>query len=339
MGMRQEQDMRASEEAALWLQRLRDEDTPEVRAAFSDWVRRGVGNLQEFLLAQAMWRELDHIDAGTRERLWSAPDEGTVVDFASRQAPPVQATQATALPRRRARVLAAACVVMFAVLTGALWFQSRPHPDTFVTRIGEQKTVKLSDGSVVYLNTGSRIEVGFRRDERVVTLVAGEALFSIAHDAARPFYVLTDSARIRAVGTQFNVYRNSGAETRVAVIEGVVQVSRDTAGTEGPVRLGAGDEAKVGAKGVVKSVEPSVQRAVSWRSRRLVFPDNPVGEISEEFNRYNSIPIRIEGEALRERRMGGTFDADDPAPLLDFLARDSRVEIQRGEKEILVRVR
>jgi ferric-dicitrate binding protein FerR (iron transport regulator) len=64
MGLRQggeeRQDPQASEEAAVWLQRLRVEDSPRVRAEFSAWIRKGATNLEEFLFAQAIWKELDH---------------------------------------------------------------------------------------------------------------------------------------------------------------------------------------------------------------------------------------------------------------------------------------
>jgi hypothetical protein len=83
MGLRNDIDMKTSEEAAVWLHRLREEDGEEVRAAFSAWIKQGAGNLEEFLFAQAMWQELAHVDPALRHRLESVPGSEQIVDLAS----------------------------------------------------------------------------------------------------------------------------------------------------------------------------------------------------------------------------------------------------------------
>lgn len=65
----------------------------------------------------------------------------------------------------------------------------------------------LNDGSIVYLNTRSRVEEQFSRQARNVRLLEGEAMFSVEHDRARPFRMISDDTVIQAIGTQFNVYR------------------------------------------------------------------------------------------------------------------------------------
>jgi Fe2+-dicitrate sensor, membrane component len=344
MGLKQETDLKVSEEAAMWLHRLQEQDRPQVRAEFSQWVRKGATHLEEFLFAQAIWKEMDHIDAGMRKRLWPADAADSVVAFPERENS--RPEPKTRVKRPRWILSAAAGLAMLAIGCALFVFYFRSN--VFVTAVGEQKSVKLADGSIMHLNTNSRAEVSMMDRERVIRLTAGEALFSVEHDARRAFYVLTDSARIRALGTQFNVYRNSSTETRVAVVDGVVQVSliqrRGSAAlpatqTPMPVQLKAGDEAEIARGHVVKTPASSIQRAVSWRTRRLEFPGNPVGEIADEFNRYNSRPIRIEGDGIKARRMSGIFDADDPSPLIRYLERDPKIEVVRGANEILIRPR
>jgi transmembrane sensor len=240
-----------------------------------------------------------------------------------------------------------AASVLITLLAGWLLL-GRFGSTIYVTDPGEQKSVRLQDGSIVHLNTSSRIEVSFSDTERVIRLDSGEALFAVKPDRNRPFFVLTDSARIRAVGTQFNVYRSSGAETRVAVIEGAVQVSSIsgvglfTASAREQavgVQLKAGDEADVDRDRVLKVPKPNVERAVSWRARRLVFPGNPIGEIAAEFNRYSKRSIRVEGDELRAHRMSGVFDADDPSPMLRYLEQDPAIEVIQHGEEIVIRAK
>lgn len=350
MGLKREPDLKVSEEAAVWLFRLHEEDTPTVRAEFDAWVRQGAANLQEFLLAQAIWKEMDHIGPQMRERLWSADDVSAVVDF-----PGKGTARAPACARRRAhRWMIAAAVAAVAVaglgalsLWSGLPFSLLGRADVYATEMGEQKSVKLADGSVIHLNTASRAEVRIGEQERVIRLVSGEALFAVAPDPRRSFTVLTDDARIRALGTEFNVYRTGRADTRVAVVEGLVQVdlvgpggSRSGAGpgaSATDVRLKAGEEARISAGHLAKAQKPDIDRALSWRQRRLIFPGNPLIEIAEQFNRYNREQIRLEGESVRARRISGLFDADDSSPLLQYLERDPAVEVVRSKEGVLIR--
>ncbi len=344
MGLEHEETSRASEEAAYWLHRLREDDTPQAHAEFSAWIKKAAVNVQEFLFAQAVWQELDHVDAQMRARLWSAEDGSSVLDFRGARSAAATARHAKDGVRRRPQrprswtiAIAAACAALAIgalLILGVTWGGS-----VYTTAIGDQKAIKLADGSVVHLNTHSRAEVRYGDHERVVRLVQGEALFVVEHDTSRPFYVLTDSARIRALGTQFNVYRSSTTETRVAVVDGAVQVSSPTNDAAPPAKLAAGDEANVAAGHIIKSASPDVQRAVAWRARRLMFPGDPVGVIVEEFNRYSRVPIRIEDATLRARRMSGVFDADDPGPLLQYLSRDPNVVIEKSDREIVIHSR
>ena len=80
-----------------------------------------------------------------------------------------------------------------------VWVFVQNHSPQYRTAIGEQRIVKLEDGSIVTLNTRSQIKVRFERDRRRIDLIEGEALFEVAHDTARPFQVFAGTAEVRAV--------------------------------------------------------------------------------------------------------------------------------------------
>jgi len=115
--------------------------------------------------------------------------------------------------------IATMAVAAVAVLVTGLYFYLTPQ--RLQTAVGEQRSVVLGDGSLVTLNTSSSIEVHMAKDRRTVKLLAGEALFEVAHDTKRPFDVTTGDATVRAIGTQFNVDRRA-ASTTVTVVEGRV---------------------------------------------------------------------------------------------------------------------
>jgi transmembrane sensor len=211
-----------------------------------------------------------------------------------------------------------------AVLMLATLFALRP--DAYRTEVGEQRSVKLADGSLVELNTRSRIKVELSETARVIKLLEGEALFTVARDEQRPFEVRTGDVTIRAIGTQFNVYRHERGAT-VTVVEGRVKIAAPSAE---PLLLDAGQEAAVNADGrVLKASAPQVKQALAWQQRRLEFRSATVAEAASEFNRYNRLQIHVADESIGQRRMSGLFNADEPQSLLDFLASEGGVGFDR----------
>jgi transmembrane sensor len=350
-----------AEEAAYWLHRLEHEDSPALRAEFDKWVRQAPIHLEEFLFAQAMWQELSKVDSsfpvepdvaaesvvpfpGSSPRpsasLTPSPRDG---DGKGEAVAETSSSPKREIPRRRRWLFGLAASLAGVLLGTVLVVRFVWNLGVYATPVGVQATVKLDDGSVIFLNTSSRVKVEYSTDRRAVRLFEGEALFTVAKDSSRPFFVLTDNAEVRAVGTQFSVYRSSSTATSVAVLEGAVEVSvpKKVPASEEvvPKILAAGDEATVERAQVLKAVKPNVQRAVAWRSRQLIFSGDQVAEIVAEFNRYNRRQIRVEGDEIRDRQLSGLFDADDPSPVVRFLERDPQIEVVETEDAILIRPR
>ncbi len=347
-------DLKIAEEAAEWLIELDDPD-PEALARFAAWLKASPRHVEEFLLVSAVWTEFDDFDPDRRFPV------RRMLDAATRNVQPlspgveVQPPQA-AKPARR-RWLVAAAVALVAVGAG-VWGAFALRQGTYVTAIGEQRSFKLEDGSIIHLNTQSRVEVRYSEGERTVRLLSGEAMFAVARDAERPFRVMSGDAIIQALGTEFNVYRRAEGTT-VSVVEGVVQVLPTGEAPPGPVpnapspastlthgtisfmapaRVEAGEQAQVSAGGeVVTQPVSDISGAVAWRERRLVFRGDPLDVVAREFNRYNRLQIRIEGDAVRAKRMTAVFDADDPRSLVLFLKSDAQLNVVADDQQVLIR--
>jgi transmembrane sensor len=335
--------------------------------------------VEEFLLASAVWKEFEHVDAARRLDIERLVEEarnnvsaiGAAATAASTAAAstPDSSTGAGAASPIRARTgvrriaLAAAAVGATLLVGVALWQAPRAQPRSYATVRGEQRALKLEDGSVVYLNTQSRVEVAFSKEARVIRLLEGEAMFNVEHDAARPFRVMAGSTVIQAIGTRFNVYRSAAGAT-VSVVEGVVQISPDPASaaqraaqhaTDTPAttrpasasaaephlaRVAAGEQARILADGeIVTHSVPDLAQIVSWRERRLVFRAERLEDVATQFNRYNAVQIRVEDDALRSKQITGVFDADDPRSFVQFLQRDSTLTVEDDGGEISIRRR
>jgi transmembrane sensor len=194
------------------------------------------------------------------------------------------------------------------------------RPDQFQTKVGEQRSVLLADGSRVTLNTASKIEVRLHADHRVVQLLQGEALFEVAHDAQRPFDVDAGNVVVRAVGTLFDIDRRA-THTAVTVVEGRAAVIAADSRTGNLPVLSAGDRLVVDRAGTgALEHDVNLAEATAWTQHQLVFHHRPLGDVADEFNRYNVGRIEIRSPSLREQEVTGTFRSNGVASFVEVLA-------------------
>jgi len=325
-------DARVAEEAVEWLIRLEEDDSQECRSAFFDWLKQSAWHVREFLLVTEEWRSLDGMDAANWIDVQKLIDQsrGNVVPLEASAVPDSVKSRNHTLHSRRRWLVAAALAVLTFAASSFVWLNLTPR--SYATGVGEQRSFQLSDGSVLHLDVRTRVEVRYSQDLRQLKLVEGEALFVVARDPARPFRVSAGAATIQALGTQFNVYRH-GDSAAVSVLEGTVRVSS----TSQPVILAAGEEANVSGNGrALKRAVPDVPKAMAWRRRQLVFRDDTLESVAEEFNRYNQVQIDVQGDTARAKQLIGVFDADDPQSLLLFLEKDPSLNVKRSKGRIVI---
>lgn len=344
-------------QASSWVETMRD-PSPKNQAAFVAWLKESPRNVRDFLLMISVDRALDDLDS---EHLH---DIDAILAGIDRRPTPIFRRPMSAQispPRRWQRPWVAVAASALLVLTAGwfIWGASASGWQTFTTATGEQRAFELEDGSVINLNTHSRVTIRFRNEARAVRLLEGEALFNVHHDTARPFRVYTHDAVVQAVGTQFNVYQRA-QDTVVSVIAGRVNVTAEPEaradapaaslpqaapsaamlGTASVRSVGASEEAQISSAGSVsvRSV-PNITEAVAWRDRRLIFRQETLQHIVEEFNRYSRRQIRLQGADVENRVYTGVFDVDDTESLEQVLAHDADLTVDQTDAGIVIRHR
>jgi len=151
----------------------------------------------------------------------------------------------------------------------------------YATRSGETRDTLLADGSHVWLNALTALDVRFDGVQRLLQLRFGEVLIDTAKDASRPFLVDTAHGRMQALGTRFSVVQ-SDDHTQLNVFEGRVQVTA----ADHPVRIiEAGQQVSFSRNGFRPTAPASPSRE-AW-SRGVLLADNlPLGQLIAELNRY-----------------------------------------------------
>lgn len=333
------------DEAADWIVRLSADDaSADDRQQFVAWLKRSPVHMEHFLRAEEVWAQLSEVDPGRKLDVRKLADEAAweVADLPFDSARETDASKSTS---HRSRLVTLAAGVILAI-AGAFLIQSHLAP-VYSTNVGEQRTVRLPDGSTLMLNTSTRAVVRFSSSKREIELREGEGLFKVAKEQRRPFIVRSGDAEVQAIGTEFIVRRDGGG-TAVTVIEGRVNVAstspEDTALARKESKLGrtevqldAGRRAEVRGTRVLTKQLQSLAPIIAWQSRRLVFEGEALATVASEFNRYNENQIVIQGDELGKERISGVFDVDQPQALVRFLERAGAIRpaLHRGRDIVL----
>ena len=342
-------------EAAAWVLELQAEQiSARDRERFAHWLRESPANVREYLELAGLWLDLEGIDDRQEVDVDALLSKTNVIQL-GKSNPSGNQAPARRLRQTR-RYFAAAAIAAVALVAGGLLIRPPVTAGTqeVTTRIGEQRSVALSDGSLVYLNTQTSLSIKLDAKLRRVELMVGEALFTVAKDPNRPFIVIAGKTEVRAVGTQFNVRRERDVET-VTVVEGRVTLSKTrtdpplavaprpgSANTRNREQAGAARSLQTGIEltpgrqarvwntlAAIETRDVRTEKVVAWTERRLIFDGETLGEIVAEFNRYNLARLEVTDADLRSIRLSGVFDANDPGSLLTFLKNSEQVEIQR----------
>jgi transmembrane sensor len=340
--------MSIPEQALRWFVRAHEEGlTAAGRKELSNWLAESPVHVREYIGAAELYGTLSEPTS------WPADPTESLLDTVRREKDsnvrtlkmPGQEIMATVRqsPRPQRWLLATAAALGALTLFGLLWIVSVPPTSTYQTVRGEQRSVVLTDGSIAQLNTMTRMIVRFDKQQRLIELPSGEALFHVTHDKTRPFVVSTPYATVQAVGTEFDVY-NRAASTQVAVIEGRVTVESahpasktGSLHADGPataVPLVAGQQIVLMAGNITPPSRGA--SATAWVERRIALDDDSVATAVDEFNRYNLKQIRIQDESISKLRITGVFNADDPDALIQYLQEVQGVKVVRKEQLIVL---
>lgn len=312
-------------------------DTSAIDAAAAAWVVK-------------MDRDLTPTEAQRLEQ-WLASDARCEVALERARATWEYAERCRVLPSigllpattKRPRVSQAkAWALAASLLLGAviLFYGWRDYANNHLaTALGEIRRSPLSDGSLVTLDTRSRVSVHYEAETRLTRLETGEALFEVAKNKQRPFVVQAGNVRVRAVGTAFLVRRRPDGEVEVVVTEGVVDVWRDVGSPEPAVRVPAGMRELVTAEEVSKPATMSsgeVARALAWTTGIIDLNGRTLGEAASEFNRYNRQSIVVADKSLAAKTLIGRFGANDPQAFVNAAAAMLGAHVRGDETQLIL---
>lgn len=324
-------------EACAWLARIERGLTAQETCELRAWLGANPRHAPALIESAGLWDRMDSLSC--LADLFPRPDAPRA--------------------RRRNLVLAlAASVLAVVAVTLLMPVREGAKPDAIAARgyhqlletmIGEHSTIRLPDGSVLTLNTNSRVLAVFDDNARTLRLERGEVYVKVAHDRMRPLTVWAGDRVVRAVGTAFNVEITEREQVEVIVTEGKVLIGVLKADAT-PAQAARLDEAAIpvaagqrvlldGRSQAVEAIDAGqIDVKLSWREGNIVFHDEPLAQALGEIERYTRVEFIIQDEELKTIRVAGLFKAGDVEGLLQTLRQNFNISYERiGAEKILLK--
>lgn len=337
-------------EACEWLARMDGHDlTDEEKDELNQWFKKSDKHKQELERLAQIWDNIEQagINNVPMIRQENSP-EGDIPEAFSKK---------TSIGKIRIFLSIAASI--FIIVSAGLLIHLHPLSQfkstngKYVTNIGEQQTVRLSDGSEIKLNTDTLVEVNYFDGNRNIHLYRGEAHFDVAHDPDKPFTVKARKGDVRALGTVFSV-RVKDNRVNVIVEEGKVRIRanetytqpsydtlaipEDTLKSEEKnivVVANAGRNVVFGEQeieSIIQEEKEEIERKVSWRQGMLAFDDEPLSDVIDEVSRYTSNQIIIADPEIRSLRVGGYYPIGKIQVVFDALELNLGLNVRQVDE-------
>ncbi|KKA06102.1 amino acid ABC transporter substrate-binding protein [Pseudomonas ogarae] len=293
-------------DAAIAWQLSLDSSSAQEREAFAQW------HAADEEHARA-WRQLGMLDQ--RFSVANGPARAALL-------------QSRVSIRRRLRKVGSGLASVVAVIGLALFAGDRYLPlDYWLadqrTATGEQRTLRLADGTLINLNTHSALDVRFDDKQRRIVLQEGEILVETGHDDPRPFIVETREGSLRALGTRFLVKREDQG-TRLSVLKSAVAAHPQATDKELILREGQQVLMRRDGLGQTIALNPG---ADAWTRGMLVVDNARLEDLVHELGRYRRGYLGVEPQ-VADLRITGSFPLHDTDLALTALLPSLPVQIE-----------
>ena len=245
------------------------------------------------------------------------------------------------------KVVELAAAIMFPILLIGFCFMGQWQgktaslPDTvFSTKALGKATVKLSDGTVIDLNSESSLSystdasAGSTREVRF----EGEGYYKVARNESKPFVIHTDGMTVEVLGTEFNLTdRLNESKATVSLTKGKVRLTAMK--TKRSVMLMSGQTAtldKLSGRVLTHKSAGNVDDAAAWRRNEIVFRDVPLAEVIAKLEQCYGKRIVLKAKNIGNEPFNGTVPSDNMDEALEIIAKSYHLKATKKDGGVIV---
>lgn len=321
-----------TETAVKWFLRMRhaEPDHPE-RGRFEAWLMANTAHATEYHAVAEVWQDFD-----SKENLKSLANAVTQKQYYDQ----VRRTKRT--QKVVSNILGIAMIALTSLLgmAGYERWQATPTMQIAqVTKVGEQLSQTLEDGSSLFINGNSDVSVTYYRNKRLVKLNRGEVIFEVTKDENRPFIVDSGHAKVTVLGTRFAVNRLEQL-VRVSVHHGRVRVeSLPDPASHKSIVLRDGQVAEIRMHHAPVITQRSAAEAFNFKVGALHFENAGLDEIAEVLSRYRKPAVQAKLMRTDNPHVTAVVKVKDIEKFIWSLPEITSVTLQSTPQATLVHVK
>lgn len=367
------------DEATQWLLDLEQDSSPITKAAFEQWLKQSEQHQSIFSQLQQMWQLADELPSHLFEDDLASLnlDESSKRAVESPTSSPQVTTNVTTFSfndayiflrqifrfftLRNTMYMASFASSVFVILLTLNYSGDEPSltvknatsvnkqnalgKNEYQSDLGEHKSIKAEDGSIITLGAKSKVFIDYSSAKRDVYLVEGEALFTVAKDKNRPFIVYNQGQSVQALGTIFNV-KASKSQMQVAVLEGIVEVTAKMVNKPGDNKPDRNSQSMQLVAGQAVQLSETVgfstpyiiekNQKISWQTGRLNYVNTELSNVIFDLKRYSNLSIYIPDDEVASLGYTGSVIYDKVDDWLIALPYIFPVEVQRHGGTVVI---
>jgi ferric-dicitrate binding protein FerR (iron transport regulator) len=294
--------------------------SPEEREWVKNWIRAKAENRKYFEEQKLIWEHsrIDYSDyRPDPEKSWDRITRRISGELGNKEK-----TQVRSLSRFWRTAAAIVLLLGLGYLSMKLVDVGNPETEWISLQSGAEKTsVKLSDGTEVWLNTNSTLHypLTFGRESRQVGL-SGEGYFNVTKNKRRAFRIDLGSSTVEVLGTSFNILAPAGGDEKVVTVASGKVSFHSSEDSNNTIVLAAGEQ------GVFRPAENTYtsginndQNYLAWKTGILVFDNTVLTAVCRDLSRHYGVHVGLAGPENAQRRLSVSFDNKDLEEVLDIL--------------------
>ncbi|MEH6305817.1 FecR domain-containing protein [Olivibacter sp. CPCC 100613] len=210
---------------------------------------------------------------------------------------------------------------------------------TLRTKAGRGVSIKLSDGSSVWVNANSEIRYPVRFAAVREVKLSGEAYFEVAKTGqgkeAAPFLVRGDRQTIQVFGTKFNA---NYQDNSIALLEGKIALSNQGSSLESKTLVPQAVVMQPGQVYVGEKLvsDPNIDRYIDWKEGYFDVEGMSLGEFSKELSNWYGVEVEVAAELQNKLLLGHINRQKDLVDVLDIVAKVFPIRYMLKDNKVMI---
>lgn len=199
---------------------------------------------------------------------------------------------------------------------------------------GEKTKVKLSNGSVIWLNSNTKIMYPEKYSKKTIEIfVEGEAYFELAEKRKNPIIIVSGNTYSHVYESSFNIRSiQSENNVEITVTKGNIEIENKNENYLGSLKFSEGERASIhkSNKLIFGETNPD-KNVIAWKTGKLEFNEIPLFYVIKKLEQIYNTQIAIENANIESCKITLSFEKDNIEYILNKIAETTYSKVEKNE--------